>query len=271
MIIKVLLINAPYHFPDPVVHRTEMLGLEYLAAGLRNAGHNVALLDPTVGPGQSVSPGLYYYGQSEAEIADVIAKLRPDCVGISCHYSFAAENAYRVADLVKRVSPETVVIMGGLFVSIFRDKPLKQCPSIDFCLIGEADNSLVDFLSKLSAPCRAFEDIDGLIYRNGDAVITNKKCLFVQDLDSLPFPARDLWDMAPYLNGSREKRLYGLGNKPSLSILTSRSCPNRCSYCNMWLVHGSRWRGRSPDNVIAELEEILFKYKAEPHLSKIDN
>ncbi|MDA8078185.1 MAG: radical SAM protein [Nitrospiraceae bacterium] len=249
-----------------------MLGLEYLAGSLRKAGHDVALWDPTVGSGQRVSDGfgLYYYGRSEADVANMIARTRPECVGISCHYSFAVRDAYDVANLVKHVNPETIVVIGGLFVSIFHERPLLECAALDYGLIGEADHSLEDLLSKLSGQGGAFEDVDGLIYRSGGEVVKNKKCLFVQDLDSLPFPARDLWDMVPYLEGSREKRLYGLGNRPALSILTSRSCPNRCSYCNMWLVHGSRWRGRSAENVLAELDEILFKYKAE-HVFVVDD
>ena len=114
------------------------------------------------------------------------------------------------------------------------------------------------------------ETVDGLIYRRDGSFVKNKKRSFIEDLDSIPFPARELLDMTPYMHGSMIKRLYGLGGKPAMSILTSRSCPNRCSYCNMWLVHGSRWRGRSADNIISEIDEIVNRYKAE-HLFIVDD
>jgi anaerobic magnesium-protoporphyrin IX monomethyl ester cyclase len=87
----------------------------------------------------------------------------------------------------------------------------------------------------------------------------------------LPFPARNKVDIKTYMNGSKIKRLYGLGFKPTLSLLTSRSCPNRCSFCNMRLVHGNRWRARSADNVLDELEEMIGVYHAEHVFIMDDN
>jgi magnesium-protoporphyrin IX monomethyl ester (oxidative) cyclase len=267
---RVLLVNAPYHFPDPTVHRTELLGLEYLCASLHKAGHDVSLWDPTLDEPIHLPNGLYYYGTTDEYTYNTIKNYQPDCVGISCHYSFASQEAYHVAMIAKRVNPDIAVVMGGLFVSIFHEKALIECDAIDYCLIGESEISLVDLLSYFSGKEKNLEEIDGLIYRQGKALLKNKKGTFINDLDSIPFPARDLLDITPYLYGSRIKRLYGLGNKPALSILTSRSCPNRCSYCNMWLVHGSRWRGRSVENVINEIDEILNKYKAE-HVFIVDD
>jgi anaerobic magnesium-protoporphyrin IX monomethyl ester cyclase len=261
--LRVLLVNAPYSFVDPTVHRTELLGLEYLCASLRSAGHEVSVWDPTLGEPSHLPNGLYYYGTTDQCSYNTIKIYQPDCVGISCHYSFASEEAYHLAVITKKVNPDIAVVMGGLFVSIFHEKALIECDAIDYCLIGESEISLVDLLSYFSGKEKNLKEIDGLIYRQGKALLKNKKCAFIDDLDSIPFPARDIY-------GSRIKRLYGLGNKPALSILTSRSCPNRCSYCNMWLVHGSRWRGRSVENVINELDEILNKYKAE-HVFIVDD
>lgn len=267
---RILLVNAPYQFPDPTVHRTELLGLEYLCASLHNAGHEVSLWDPALGEPMKLSNGLYYYGTTDKNSYTIIKNYQPDCVGISCHYSFASQEAYNIAVIAKRVNPDITVVMGGLFVSIFHEKALVECDAIDYCLIGESELSLVDLLSYISGKEKTPQEIDGLIYRQGNALRKNKKCMFVDDLDSIHFPARDLIDITPYLYGSTIKRLYGLGNKPALSILTSRSCPNRCSYCNMWLVHGSRWRGRSVENVLDEIDEIVNKYKAE-HVFIIDD
>jgi magnesium-protoporphyrin IX monomethyl ester (oxidative) cyclase len=266
---RVLLINAPFVFPDPTVHRTELLGLEYLAASLNRAEHKVSIWDPTLNPPVKLQEGHYYYGPSEAEIVEMTKRYRPDCVGISCHYSFASREAYVLARTIKDVDPGIVVVMGGLFVSIFHEKALIECESVDYGLMGEAEVSFADLLSRVVAGI-GLETVDGLIYRRDGSFVKNKKRSFIEDLDSIPFPARELLDMTPYMHGSMIKRLYGLGGKPAMSILTSRSCPNRCSYCNMWLVHGSRWRGRSADNIISEIDEIVNRYKAE-HLFIVDD
>lgn len=266
----VLLINAPYVFSDPTVHRTELLGLEYLGASIRETGHHVTIWDPTLERPTKLTTGSYYYGPNEDEIIEMVKKYRPDCVGISCHYSFASKEAYNLARIIKETNLGIVVVMGGLFISIFQEKALEECDYIDYCLMGEAEVSFPDLLMHIDVG-HGIETVDGLIYRLKNSHVKNKKCRFIIDLDSIPFPARDLLDMTPYLHGSMVKRLYGLGDKPALSILTSRSCPNRCSYCNMWLVHGSRWRGRSPDNILAEIDEIVNRYKSEQLFIVDDN
>jgi radical SAM superfamily enzyme YgiQ (UPF0313 family) len=260
---RIQLIQSPYRFPDPTAHRSEPLGIEYLAASLRRAGHEVAFYDPTLGPPRRQADGLYHYGVPHEEMARRIKAFSPDVVGISCHYAFGANDAYTVADIAKQADDRMVTVMGGLFVSTHGEKPLRECSPLDYSLVGEADTSLPALLDLLSThDGRDFETIDGLLWRDGDAIRHNEKTAYITDLDNLPFPARDLVDIRTYMEGSKFKRLYGLGFLPALSLLTSRSCPHRCSFCNMRLVHGNRWRPRSADNVLDELEEITGKYQA---------
>ncbi|MCX6996562.1 MAG: radical SAM protein [Kiritimatiellaeota bacterium] len=259
---RILLIQAPHTLADPMAHRTELLGIEYLAASLRKDAHEVSFYDPTLAIPICRSDGLHYYGCSESEIAERIKAFAPDIVGISCHHEFAALNAYRVAEIAKQNVPNVVTIMGGLFVSTFIEKPLQDCQAVDFGMIGEADETFPEFAKQLSSGKTCHAAVDGLIWREGYTIQHKEKTRYIEDLDTLPFPARDLVDMRPYMTGCTDYRLCGLGFQPALSLLTSRSCPNRCSFCNMRLVHGPRWRGRSPENVIAELDEILNKHHA---------
>ena len=73
-------------------------------------------------------------------------------------------------------------------------------------------------------------------------------------LEDLPFPAWHLADLAEYFRCQR--RIFELA-PPCLPILSSRSCPNRCSFCNMYLTHGRRWRPRSAENVLAEIASLV--------------
>ncbi|MDB9822148.1 radical SAM protein [Deltaproteobacteria bacterium] len=268
---RVLLINAPYQFSDPIAHRTELLGLEYLGSSLRETGHEVFIYDPTMSKPNQLPNGLYYYGTTYADMYNKIKSYRPDCVGISCHYSYASKEAFKLAEIVKNINSDIVVVMGGLFISVFNEKALIECDAIDYCLIGESEMSFPDLLLNISLKTKKLDEVDGLIYRTGNKILKNNKCKYIDELDSLPFPARDMVDIASYMRVSETRRLYGLGTKPTLSLLTSRSCPYRCSFCNMKLVHGPRWRKRTPENVVNELDEIINKYKAEHVFIMDDN
>lgn len=262
---RILLINAPYHFPDQTIHRSELLGIEYLSSSLRASGHSVDIYDPTfVSPEKSIDNS-YYYGVSDEILTNRIKNSCPDLVGISCHYSFAAKESYKVARLAKAVNPNIITVIGGLFVSVYKQKALIECSDMDYALIGESELSFVDLLSN-----KPKEAVDGLVYRLADNILVNKKSNFVTNLDSLPFPDRDNVDITRYMNSCKDKKLYGLGYKPALSILTSRSCPYNCSFCNMWLVHGKKWRSRTVDNVISEIDLIVNKYKAQ-HMFVMDD
>ena len=267
---RVLLINSPYRFPDMTVHRSELLGLEYLASSIFKAGYEVSIYDPTMVNPIKEKSGLYYYGTGDEDMYNKIKNFHPDCVGISCHYSFASKESYNIAKIVKKIDPHITVVIGGLFVSVFNEKALVECDEIDYALIGEGEISFLELLEYLSGKNANITSIDGLIYRTAQEILQNKKSKFINNLDLLPFPGRDMIDIKPYMEGSKIKRLYGLGNKPALSLLTSRSCPNRCSFCNMWLVQGTHWRPRTADNVIEEIDEIVNKYRAE-HIFIMDD
>lgn len=266
---NVLLIVAPFYYPHSEALRTELLGVLYLAANLRSHGHNVTVLDPTIERPIRIGNS-YYYGMNSESLKDEIMQLRPDFVGISCHYSYSRKEAYTIAETVKEINPKIVTALGGLFATLHNERILQECSFLDYVFLGESEQSLLELLSGLeSAGQLALERIDGLVYRKDKAVLNNGKNNFIEDLDSLPYPARDIVDIKLYMNS--KTILYGLGARPALSLLTSRSCPYNCSFCNMWLVHGSRWRPRSPENVIGEIDEIVNKYNAEHVFIMDDN
>ena len=267
---RVLIVNAPFRSRQPSVHRCELLGIEYLAASVRAAGHEAWVWDPTLIEPQIGKDGCYYWGPSESVVNGRIRSIEPDVVGISCHYGFAADYAFAVARQAKAISGSIRTVMGGLFVSVFRSRVLQECEALDFGLIGEAEDAFPALLELLQAGESAWEKIDGLCWRQDGRIRENPKTQFIAELDRIPLPARDLVDLRAYMHGSQVKRLYGLGFRPALSLLTSRSCPYGCTFCNMKLVHGPRWRGRSVESVVQELEEITARYRAE-HVFVMDD
>jgi anaerobic magnesium-protoporphyrin IX monomethyl ester cyclase len=270
IVMRIFLLNSPYHSIDGEVHQTELLGLEYLAGSLKACGHIVYAYDPTIGEAVKDETGRFYYGSPFSEVIKKIGRFSPDIVGLSCHYSFSSADMYNLAAGIKRLYGNVCIIAGGLYVSLLKERALEECDAIDYALIGEAEESFTLFVHNLSSGIN-LELIDGLIFRKQGKIVTNPKRKYISNLDALPFPDRDILDISQYMQGGYKKRLYGLGFKPSLSILTSRSCPNHCSFCNMRMVHGPKWRKRSADNVVSEIDIITGKYKAQHVFIMDDN
>lgn len=266
---RVLLTAAPYVLPYKETESTERLGLLYLAASVRSAGIDVAVYDPTVGPPLKVPSG-YVYSRPDDEVRQVLRRVRPDVVGISIHQAVNLEGARRLSRLAKEtLSDEVVTVAGGVYPSVSRSAVLQQCPDIDFALQGEAEQSFVTLLRLLNGGSVVAGAVDGLIWRQGDTVHVEPKTDFIKDLDAVPFPARDLVDIRRFMD--TRLSIYGIGDRPSLSILTSRSCPHQCSFCNMWMIHGKRWRPRSPENVLAEIDEMVNRWGARDLFIMDDN
>ena len=208
----------------------------YLASSLRKKGFSVSIFDPTTEKPIKLQNKHYYYGITDERFKSYIEKVNPDVVGISIPNRFSLEGAFKVAKIAKSISNKIITIAGGVYPSVYKEKIFSQYESnsIDFAFQGEAENSFSDFIS--SYPTVGLNSVDGLIYRSENNIICNKKVHFINNLDELPFPARDLVDIKSYTNSG--PMLYGLGSQPALSLLTSRSCPYQCTFCNMKLIHG---------------------------------
>jgi magnesium-protoporphyrin IX monomethyl ester (oxidative) cyclase len=116
---------------------------------------------------------------------------------------------------------------------------------------------LVDTLEKGTGD---FREISGIGFvRDGVPVFTSQRGV-IEDLDSLPFPARHLLPMNQYFEAVKETPLRGQVCKPWTLVVTSRGCPFNCVFCTHHVVWGRKWRGRSPENVVDELEKVIVAY-----------
>lgn len=265
---KILLVKAPYQYPHKKALRTESLGQLYIAAVLRERGFEVSIYDPTMGQPLKTADG-YYYGVPLEKLATIFQATRPDVIGLTCHNAYSLSGTELVARTAKScLSKNIMTIAGGVYPSVYKGRILAECPSIDYAFQGESETALADFLGGRSLRPGELLSVDGLIFRSKNEIKVNDKRHFIHDLDQLPYPARDLVNIRAYMN--MKSTLYGLGTKPTLSILTSRSCPNQCRFCNMWLIHGDTWRPRSPQNVIGEFELMVKKYSAK-HIFVMDD
>jgi radical SAM superfamily enzyme YgiQ (UPF0313 family) len=186
----------------------------------------------------------YHFGKPFDEIEAEITEIRPDVVGISSlftpYYREVLEAAARVK---KRLN--VPVIVGGSHASAVPESLLSS-PNVDYVIRGEGEKPFVEFLKYLKGK-HGIERVPNLAYKNHDETILNP----ISDnfpIEELSIP--DFGDLSP--------TSYALAGKPMTFMITSRSCPHKCSFCSVHTTFGTDYRRRSLENV---LEEIELRYQ----------
>jgi radical SAM superfamily enzyme YgiQ (UPF0313 family) len=182
----------------------------------------------------------YHFGRAFDEIETEIAEIRPDVVGVSSLFTPYYREALAVAERVKR-RLDIPVVMGGAHASAV-PASLLDSPHVDFVIRGEGEKPLVELLKYLNGE-RLIEAVPNLAYKRSAEVVLNP----IADnfpIDELPFP--HLNDFALHN--------YRYATKPMTFMITSRSCPHKCSFCSVHTTFGTSYRRRSLKNVLEEIE-----------------
>jgi len=224
---KALLINPKANLPIEV-RTSPPLGLAYLGAVSEERGDEVRILDMEV---------------EEAPLSQVLREERPDLVGITAN-TIQIKAAWRVAQEIK-AEMDLPIVLGGPHPTLLPQESVKR-PEVDIVVRGEGEATWADLCQKLESGA-SLEEAQGISYRQNGRVVHNPDRPVIADVDSLPFPAHHLFQMERYTN--LQPTLDTVEGR-SFSILTSRGCPYRCTYCSQILPRV--WRMRSPENVVAE-------------------
>jgi magnesium-protoporphyrin IX monomethyl ester (oxidative) cyclase len=266
---KILLLNPPV--PETYYTKEFYLpsGLLYLAAAIKDAGSEVALLDLKCTKYQeAVQKGERY----QNIIVSKIRKFAPELIGIGCLFSGNFPSMLHYSQIIKKIFPNVHIVIGGIHPTIYAHKILEKCPSIDSIILGEGEDTIVKLVQCLEDDqSKHLEDIDGLAYRKDNSIIINPKKYFIDNIDTISFPAYDLVRMDNYfVDTSDWHNPKKLPIHTSVPIISSRSCPNRCNFCSMYQAMGPRWRPRTAENVVDEIEHIYKTYNLQ-HFSFMDD
>lgn len=147
----------------------------------------------------------------------------------------------------KEICPNVVTIAKGAAFLTLAERIMKEHDTLDFGILGEAENTLKEILEE-----KTKAEILGLYYKENDEIKFTGNRPFIEDLDSLPFPARHLVDNNIYRRPDN--------NKVQATIKVSRGCPFHCFFCLATPVSGAKVRRRSPENIVAEIKECVEKY-----------
>ena len=263
---KILLVQPPIHDFYRTSIRTQPIGLAYLASSLQLAGYEVEILDcqtkkkrpipipPELSylqdfyPFNDLSPfklytGYYHFGMDWDEIRQRVMDSKADVFGISSSFTPYHHEALHVARIIKEWDAGKITIMGGSHPSCDPEEVLKS-PFVDYVIMGEGEMRLPFLLNEIAkGRIKGIEEMNGIGYRTDGRVKVNALKTFIQDLDSLPRPAREL--LGP--------DQYRIRRKRSTMIITSRGCPHGCAYCSSHLVMGSSFRKRAPEAILKEM------------------
>lgn len=203
------------------------------------------------------------FGDDDDGMAARIAEFAPDVVGISNMFSAQFPRALRMAEIAKQVDPRIVVVMGGPHVSVFPEETLER-PCCDYVVVGEGEERMLALLRCLEAG--EIPAIPGVLGRPEDRSLLRNhpsvKVDFIKDVDNLPLPAYDMVDVERYFelqNSGFSPRTREWG-KRAATVITSRGCPHRCTFCSIHATMGYRWRSHSPDYVRRHISLLRERY-----------
>lgn len=222
---RIALINPPVE--SRYVHSIdEPLGILYLAAQLKDK-HDVLIIDS------------FSHNLTVEETVDICLEFDVDIVGVSTVFSTSYKTSQEICQKVKKASPAVITVLGGN-TATFMAQELVLFPFIDYVVRGESDISFPELVDILSSDGNVAQ-VKGITYSRDAHVISNANQPIVKELDSLPFPAREL--------------LPGAEMYPK-SILSTRGCAYGCIYCSTAAFWGKGFRMRGVDNIIKEIESL---------------
>lgn len=213
------------------------LGLLYVAGTLEKE-HDVCVYDYDIDLG------------SDEKLKEAIQREKPDVVGLTANTATIV-SAKNIAKTVKEINKDILVFIGGIHATMDPDYCIKV-DDFDFVLRGEAEHTALALMNSLKDS--NFEGINGLWFKRNGEVVKNKEADYIENLDELPFPARHLIKNPLAYTPPNAKRL------PVAMMMTSRGCPGRCTFCCTKNLLGTRFRFRSPENVVEEIKYCVEKY-----------
>jgi len=252
-----LLIN-PFT-PDKIENKEFRLpsSLLYLGAYLKDAEESVSITDLN-----TVRPWLYENPMQTA-VDTLFADIRqtsPSLIGFSCMFTCQFEQVAALVRKVKEVFPDIPIVLGGMHPTIFPREILSGFGFIDYIVLGEGERQLLSLVNSLKNGL-PLSDIQGFAYTKDGEVRINPRKDYIEDVDNLPIQGYGLVDLDKYVFDT--KHWHNPKNDDiyiSAPFITSRSCPVSCNFCSMHLVGGNKYRARTPENVVDEIEMLVKEY-----------
>ncbi len=222
---KILLVPVAYYNSSYKPGDVPDLALGYLAENLQQHGFEYDVLDMNL-------------GYSIDDLKNKIETFKPDLIGIAMK-SYRYKDSYALMRKIKSSFPSIPIAVGAAHISTEKELVLQECEAIDFGIVKEGEDTLLELCQG-----NPLDEIKGLLYRDNGAIKFTGERLFRRDIMALPWPKYEKFELKKYWY-------------PGMMTLSSRGCPESCTFCAAPVVSGKWWRFRTPENMI---EEIKYWY-----------
>jgi radical SAM superfamily enzyme YgiQ (UPF0313 family) len=218
-------------------------GIGHLMGVLRSKNIHFSFID------QQIYPNIF------AKLSQLIGSHPKPYVFAISTLTEALSQARYISDRLKELHPDCIVIMGGIHPSAMPIETLRSIKSCDYVFVGEAETEILDIYRKLKSG-EGIERQNGIVYRVGDEIFSNPPAEIVKDLN-------DLHDFPYDLFLSHKQYNHG-------HIISSRGCPYNCSFCCVKVVGKRKYRYKSAEKTVLELEYLATELK-QKHISFFDD
>jgi anaerobic magnesium-protoporphyrin IX monomethyl ester cyclase len=197
-----------------------------------------------------------------SSLDETIRKIKessPDMVGLSTMSIEYAKSSHKLAARIKKEMPKITIVMGGAYPTLLPELAIKD-ENIDYIVLSEGEvrfPKLIDSLNKGLDIAK----MEGIAFRKNNKPIINMHTEYQTDLNKIPFPAYDLVNFEDY---SKSNNQYSLYNNPRYLpyavTISSRGCPFKCVFCSSKNISGRKFRWRSAENVLKEIDWLVKEY-----------
>lgn len=244
------------------------IGLAYVAAAVRSAGHHVELIDA---PGEALDqwePFDTPVGEVQRiglRPEQIVERIDPAAhvVGITNMFQHEWPQVRALLPLVRERFPDALIVMGGENATAFRHWIMEQAPEVDVVVMGEGEATMIELLDRWSAD-QPIADLPGVVARDGAdrrAVDTGLPTrLKATELD---IAARPAWDLVPLEGYWAHFPFLGVNRGRSMPVLGTRGCPYKCTFCSSPQMWTTRYVMREPTDVVDEIVEYVRDFGVE--------
>jgi radical SAM superfamily enzyme YgiQ (UPF0313 family) len=237
---------------------TPPIGLAYIAAALREAGHEVVIIDG-IGekPLQSV-PIAYNLVLRGLTFAEICARIPKDAglIGVSGMFSSEWIHIREMINQISAAHPSIPMVAGGEHFTAEPAVSMKQCAGLSVCVLGEGEETIVEVAAALEKR-GDLKLVKGLALRDVDGVLHTGERPRIRSVDAIAKPAWDLIPLKAYWENSLS---YGVNRGMSMPMLASRGCPYQCTFCSNPVMWTTRWIARTPALVLDEIEDYVKRF-----------
>jgi radical SAM superfamily enzyme YgiQ (UPF0313 family) len=242
---------------------TPPIGPAYLAAVLRKSGYSVQMID-------AIGEEIHKFERSECghynlqglSTDEIIDKITPDAeiIGVSIMFSleWLAQRTFLKA--LRARFPNAKIIVGGEHVTALPEFVLRDCPEVDYAVLGEGELTFLDLIHALTSKTREIGEIGGVAFideeGNYRSTLLSKR---IAEISELPRPA---WDLLPIENYMLGNWTMGISMGRNMPILATRGCPYQCTFCSSPSMWTTRYLMRSPSELVDEIEWLTRDYGA---------